>query len=812
MTLRPARVAVVFDGGEDWQYWARLAIHAASQVWGGAGFILIPHRGGEVAPVLLQAAAAYDPDHVVLLRITVRHLELARPGEQPLLLNGQLATGEAREELLEMVGAAVIDDATGEKARLSVAEACSPFRRRMEGGDWLDEPSALNPGRAADGLAPISGLAGVPGGSRLAAPSSWGGPFGLAVAARCGSLEEPVPADAPKLKDGERPDLLRWLLSEGKRGTPPYSAVWHPAAAVSVLPLGLESAFDWGRHGLVVIQRGFAPRRPALLVAGDEAADFALALAWDRLYGRSLWLPSEWQPSLDIASSEMTAIRLELGEFGTDRNNRKGTVLVSTTSLGVETMTRLAEALNSPLLRSAGESARFEVGVPSFDGDGVRLLSVAGQSEYLFTVPVRKDDRGVVMMMPAPVPAIDDPELAQSDDLRWQVDLELLGSAMPRGRGLDGQSLLAPGENVYLTNVRSGRDGISYDADRLDFIPAGTSPLARLARPRLRELGLAEWAQLLAGQSGLSFEPSSAGRRAETLRKLWVSRGDFVESMTGGLLPVLRAFQPTDKQSSRAYPDREGVVLLNGVREGYLTFHGMLRFAGEGITTIDLRDGVDGLAARGVLRRGLVLGCGTCDRPSFVPLANLAQVNLCPRCGAPSDLARAQWRDPLEEPCWYYDLHPVARELLVEHGEVPLLLSSYLRSRTRRYDDVSELELRDGSGNSVAEADLIAIGNDEVIIAEAKSNSELAGNVAEAKRAAAKRVKLAAVLRADQVVLATTRDEWSASSVVEIGNAVARHTWQAERSPAVRLITGLGGDQVSDQRLDPASGTLTDWS
>ena len=61
MTLRPARVAVVFDGGDDWQYWVRLAIYAASQVWGGAGFILIPHRGGEVAPCLLQAASVYDP-------------------------------------------------------------------------------------------------------------------------------------------------------------------------------------------------------------------------------------------------------------------------------------------------------------------------------------------------------------------------------------------------------------------------------------------------------------------------------------------------------------------------------------------------------------------------------------------------------------------------------------------------------------------------------------------------------------------------------------------------------------------------------
>lgn len=34
-------------------------------------------------------------------------------------------------------------------------------------------------------------------------------------------------------------------------------------------------------------------------------------------------------------------------------------------------------------------------------------------------------------------------------------------------RGLDGQALFAPGENIHLTNVRGGRDGISYDAGRL---------------------------------------------------------------------------------------------------------------------------------------------------------------------------------------------------------------------------------------------------------------------------------------------------------------------------------------------------------
>jgi hypothetical protein len=120
---------------------------------------------------------------------------------QPLRLNGQLVTGPAREELVEKVGPAVIDDAPGEKARQAVAEVCSPYRHQFESG----ELTALNADRAGGDLTPISGLEGVPGGSRLAAPAGWGGSLGVAVAARCGALAEPVPACPPKMGDEERP-------------------------------------------------------------------------------------------------------------------------------------------------------------------------------------------------------------------------------------------------------------------------------------------------------------------------------------------------------------------------------------------------------------------------------------------------------------------------------------------------------------------------------------------------------------------------------------------------------------------------------
>lgn len=291
------------------------------------------------------------------------------------------------------------------------------------------------------------------------------------------------------------------------------------------------------------------------------------------------------------------------------------------------------------------------------------------------------------------------------------------------------------------------------------------------------------------------------------LRQLWDNRESFVRSMTGELLPALRASQPSHPESSKAYPGGEGVVLLNGVREGYLTFAGMVKFAGEGIGSGALRDGIDSLAARGVVRRELILGCDTCGRPSFIAIGNLAQANQCPRCGSANELAQRRWRRPAEEPSWYYDLHPIARDLLASHGEVPLLLSRYLRAASRRYHDAAELELRDASGKPVAEADLIAISDDDLIVAEAKSNDALGGGTRAIRRAAAKRVRLAEVLGASQIVLATTEGQWSSSSITAVRDAATGHPWPANLSPTVRLITSLGSDHVEDLRLDTGSIT-----
>ncbi|MBE3200234.1 hypothetical protein IHE48_04315 [Frankia sp. CH37] len=69
----------MIDGGEHWGYWARRALYRASRIWGGGGFVVVPHRDGKVSPILLAACQAYDPDFVVTYSPTVEDCEHFTP-------------------------------------------------------------------------------------------------------------------------------------------------------------------------------------------------------------------------------------------------------------------------------------------------------------------------------------------------------------------------------------------------------------------------------------------------------------------------------------------------------------------------------------------------------------------------------------------------------------------------------------------------------------------------------------------------------------------------------------------------------------
>ena len=786
---RAPRVAIVVRGGSAWRYWARLALHGATATWGGAGFVLAPHEQGVVHPAVLRGIGAYDPDYVMALTPTATDIETLEPGSETINdSTGSPLSPEARAAAISSASDLFVLDSHDDAARAAVVQACAPYRRwDAAAAEWDDDaqwwssdgPISSNRLIAAENV-------GASFDQVLSAAPGLAGDIGVAVAARVGAVRRPA-----VLADGDGLDLdtaaatLRWLV--GGPGTA-------PAAIVDDQTASDQTAFGRGSVGLASVHTRRRPTR--MLSAGDTASDFALALLWDRIYGAGLWLPRAWWPTDpgQLGATVKTALRAQ--------PHRRTAWRIMSASASPDELEQVAAILRTTPAGSFG-SQKQPARAPQVDvadswpQDGVGHLALRGQYDQTVALPIRRqpgDGGGFEMLAAAPLPTITDPALAHVADLVWEVDLQPSISPMPSGRGLDGHALLIAPDGSWPTWVRSGRDGTSYNAQRYDFVAAGATPQGQLARPRLRELDLLSWANALGTPAGRSYRLSDAGLRVSILARMAAGRDALVDMLTSPLHPALGAFNATHKSTSAAYPAEEGVVLADG---GYLNLTGMALRAG--VSPERARQLADPLLSAGILRRGLVLRCASCLRPSFLPIDRLGQQYECPRCGSENELVQQRWQSPPDEPLWFYDLHPAARELFGQHGDVPLLLAARLRASSQRYSDVAELELVDGSTDApLAESDLLAHADGKVLLAEAKSTDTLADSAKKAKEAARKRVLLASELRADEVIMATTAAAWAPNSIAIMVSAIGAMSWSRGWPPVLRLVTSLGTPTAAD--------------
>jgi hypothetical protein len=340
-----------------------------------------------------------------------------------------------------------------------------------------------------------------------------------------------------------------------------------------------------------------------------------------------------------------------------------------------------------------------------------------------------------------------------------------------------------------------------------DFVSSGMPALSKLARPRLRFLGLDDWVNEVAREQGLRSVTSSAGRQAAVLSGLWGSRQALAAAIAGPLRFLFKAYTPSrGARGSDAYPNQEGVVLRD---EGYLSFEGMVKVLAGRMNVAELRLAVDDLLRRRIVRRGLIIRCRICDWKAFTAVDKVGQRNQCDRCDAPSDLVSENWISGIDEPVWHYDLHGALRELLRHNGDVPLLLAHYLRSTTRRYFDTAEIEFeRTASREAIAECDLVALVDQSLVVAEAKEPGDLGKAPAAVVR---KRIALAQCLGADQIVFATAAPVWNQRSMDMIRGKIHSEQWELGQIPGVRLISGLGTDQITDERLNLYDGGRVRW-
>jgi len=137
--------------------------------------------------------------------------------------------------------------------------------------------------------------------------------------------------------------------------------------------------------------------------------------------------------------------------------------------------------------------------------------------------------------------------------------------------------------------------------------------------------------------------------------------------------------------------------------------------------------------------------------------------------------------------------------LIVSNGDVPIMAGRYLARLTQRlFVDLPELDFI-SERSRPDEIDLIAHADREILVGEAKCVDHIGKSVQNRKDAAAKFIRVAQFLHADQIVLVSSgANPWKATSVETLTIAVKRATWHFGPSPKIRLITGISTDNVVD--------------
>lgn len=806
MGLRAPRVAIIFRGGPDWEYWARCALHYATKCWGGQGFILVPHIDGEVAELMIRAVRAYDPDYVLAARITIEQWERLSPA--------QLGFSEKH---LRDFGSENLSDPSGDRARLTVANACSSYRFTLpsDSDDDVDEQEWL--GLERSGSRHITLADQLPGyqseTNAVSAPPDLLSAAGLSFAAQVGCTAPP--AVEPASSSSHPRVRAPWLLSPDINSHLRNIYVESGAEAAT-----MSTAFELSNIGLGWITAGYLYPRTLTVVAGETADDFALALAMDRLYGRALWLHPDWYPQA-VTGADKWELRRQLTSPSEAQQ-----ILVTSVSLQPDTLRAVVEEVRAmppsviitdadgKPVRPGPQDPPIEVGRPTWPRLGKRHLGVTDQFDMASALPAYKTvDGGLRLAAPPPVPRVSSEAIVPHQAMlpsggpHWQVDLEILPPTMPRARRVPRTSLVASQGGQTFDWIRSGRNGVSYEPWSFGFVPAGATIDQQLIRPMVRELGLPEWATAIAEVSGCTTRPSSAGMLVRLLAAKWGSREGMATDLATPLRHAVRDMHPSLTTTSACYPQHDGVRLRSGY--GVLSFRGFARHWPTGTHASTVRDLLDRLTNHGVIRRGLVrlvLGCQECHEVDFVVIDELAQSNRCTRCGAATQLGRSSWKLPEDEPTWFYDAHPSLRSLVTTFGDAPLLLAHTLRTGAQQYSDSPEFELVDANG-PVAEVDLLAHVDGAVIVAEVKSANASRGTARLGKdgesraNAATKRVTSARILRADRIVLATTQSAWERGSLNALTAAIRQAEWIASAEPEVRILTGLGTQSQTDEAL-----------
>jgi len=739
-SARPGRTAVLMLAAEqDWENTAAGVLGSLSLTWGGAGDIVVPVTASGPHPAFRPVVRAFDPDWITAYRIT----------------SADMPRADSDDTLW------VIDVPAADVA--AVSDWCSPFPGRHGfypfafrgepvqqplvplaafADAWEPEVADLDLDQVDPVLAlmvamrtgTLNGAGGLPGGRKLRRLTATGDDIpALAELALTGAAETRPSSASSEIRH------MRGL--QAAPGVP---------AAPEISPVPPLERSMYGMRRLVHAR---ARPKPWIVVVGETCADFCFALACDRLIGGATWLPLSRLPG-PVLDAGFPALSRHVTTASIVSGMRVPVTSVSLDTAGVEGARELLRGRGG----AAFTDARTEVvtcdalsfDYPSRLGDPAHLTLAE-------TSAVHRDagdgSLHVDSALLTPVPEV----VRRADgNVTWQVDTRVEGEQPPARRILGPGDLLATPLDGEDLQIRAGTETLTYHSRSALVTFTGSTLEMSLARPRLRLPAAADVLSRIAGAAGYDLRPSQTGRLNATLAGLWGGFAEAADDLGGCAWPLLRGLTPADGEKDGP---EDGRLVVHGIP--YVTF---LQAAGLlGVPAAQTREILDRLARRRILRRGLLLRCDRCNWLAWYSLDTLGQDFRCQRCTHVNMIEQQLWRDPFEEPAWFYDLDHAVREALRLNGRVPILASSSLALQNRgAFSLTPDFEMiKRGADKPTVEIDLGVIGNGQVILCEAKSSDALAANDRDEKRDTAKLITACRVLTADVLCLATTQPEWS---------------------------------------------------
>lgn len=752
--VRPQRFALLINKTDYWQYTIQRAIETFTQLWGGAGFIIIPTDGDTISEKFWDILENYSPDYLGCYKTTLRDLKWANREEYVAYTDNMriqwmsqgLSLDDANKAISEHDIQIYINELKiSDRLNQELLDRLSPFHFSMS-----VERHHVYVGLVLD--YPFTQLKNILGNSKikptlvykqkeLAEPV-----FNLMAKMRSGSINEQFEADleasgidiSDVLMDLTDKDYLN-LIEKGEVDRLSHLIDANNVVIPEDVLLRLPNSLPMNGLGKYFrIEPGRKESSYVTVVVGDNLEDFCFAFSLSKILNNVHWMPDR-QLLEAYRDTERIKFAMENGDesktlsentqivrslastyvhkIGYGFHNDRKIILTSVTLSKTRLVSRrrkmlsLAYAVVENLLDSVIIRCSSEIDV-DYIGRLLETNSWANEQAIAFV-----DNEGVERIRPVRPKHFNH---IDAQNHRWIQTVQVSGFHPPVLPALGNEILK---NKASRHEGRVGKDGISFLLPGISFF-FGNDIDTTLQSPELKILTSIDiFSQYFAGKYLVA--PSDKGRFFnDTVEKF--GGIDEAAKFFGNKKYSKFLWQFTEEKRKDEKNRRGERIYLDYTSRAYLDINRIRKALGNSGNASNL---IDYLLSIRILRRGLILHCKKCSCSAWYDNDIIGQDFECARCRTKQMILKESWKNP-EEPSWYYSMAETTYQFYQNDGHITLLALRHIKGDSKDFQYLPEMELHDISGNGKKfEIDIACVRNGYIYLGEAKNRKILTSDL-----------------------------------------------------------------------------------